>query len=364
MAGGSGERFWPLSRKEKPKQLLALGRSESSMLSEAVSRVENIIPKENIFIITSEILTPIIRESLTEIPPENVIPEPAKRNTAPALALATSFIIKKFQGKASPDQICSAILTADHIMEPESEFEKNVEAALSFVAKNNSIATIGIPPSRPETGYGYLELDQIISDDGVKINKLNSFKEKPDLETAKEYVAKGNYLWNSGMFFWRADHFISQMEKYLPEVGNEINYMSQNLGKFVNLAGMHLEPIAGSFESMPDISIDYGLMEKADSIVCLNATFSWDDVGDLNSVERTKTADDNGNITIGKNSILECNNSIFINNSSKSILTSISMKDVVVVLTDDSVLVTPKSDVQKVKQIVADLKEKGLQEWL
>jgi mannose-1-phosphate guanylyltransferase len=249
-------------------------------------------------------------------------------------------------------------------MEPESEFEKNVEHALNFVSENESIATIGIPPTRPETGYGYLELDELISGEQIKINKLNSFKEKPDLETAKSYLEKGNYLWNSGMFFWRIDHFISQMEKHLPEVGSQIIPMALNLEANIAKSNNRLDNIVSTFEAMPDISIDFGLMEKADAIVCVNATFAWDDVGDLNSVERTKTPDKNGNIVIGENSILECNNSIFINNSTKSILTSISMRDVVVVLTDDSVLVTPKSDVQKVKKIVADLKEGGLKSWL
>lgn len=358
MAGGSGERFWPLSRKNKPKQLLPLGNSENSMIAEAVERISTLISPENIFIITGEHLTAPIRDELKNIPAQNVIPEPAKRNTAPALALAASYIIAKY---GDAESISTAILTADHIMTPQEGFLDTVKTALEYVEADDSIATIGITPTRPETGYGYLHLGDNQKENSPKVFSLNSFKEKPNLETAEKYVEDGNYLWNSGMFFWRMDTFEKQMKKHLPEVGDQISVMSKEIAehKLFDVANIKLETITDTFEAFPDISIDFGLMEKADKIVAVEAIFKWDDIGDLCSVERTKTADDNGNISIGKTYSLDSKNTIFLNNTDKKVLAGIGLEDLVVAVTDDAVLVSKKSDVQNVKKIVKMLKENG-----
>lgn len=358
MAGGSGERFWPLSRKNKPKQLLSLGTSDKSMINEAVSRISKLISLEDIFIITGEHLTKAIKEDLPQLPPENVIPEPFKRNTAPALALASSYILSRYEFPSN--QISMAILTADHIMKPEDGFIETVDNALKYVESNPVLSTIGIPPSRPETGYGYLELGTEKVDSPIKINELKSFKEKPDLNTAKTYLENGNYLWNSGMFFWRADIFEDQMKKHFPEVGNQISLMKDILDEteVTKEENIKLETIADLFESMPSTSIDYGLMEKADSVVCAEAKFSWDDIGDLCSVERTKPVDENGNVKIGDVIEIGSENSIFINDTKKEIILSgINIKDLVIAVTDDAVLISKKTNVQEVKKIVSKLKD-------
>jgi mannose-1-phosphate guanylyltransferase len=358
MAGGSGERFWPLSRKNRPKQLLPLGNSENSMIAEAVERISPLISPENIFIITGEHLTAPIRDELKYIPAENVIPEPAKRNTAPALALAASYIVAKY---GDTENISTAILTADHIMTPQEGFLDTVKTALEFVENDDSIATIGIPPIRPETGYGYLHLGDSQKENSPKVFSLNSFKEKPNLETAEKYIEDGNYLWNSGMFFWRMDTFVGQMRKHLPKVGEQILLMSKEIAehKLYNVANIKLETITDTFEAFPDISIDFGLMEKADKIVAVEAVFKWDDIGDLCSVERTKSADVNGNISVGKTYSLDSKNTIFLNNTDKKVLAGIGLEDLVIAVTDDAVLVSKKSDVQNVKKIVKMLKENG-----
>lgn len=351
MAGGSGERFWPLSRKNKPKQLLNLGKSEMTMLEESVLRASKVFKPENIFIITGEHLVEPIKNVLKLIPSENILAEPSKRNTAPCLALSAAILINKF-GKL--DNISMAVLTADHIMETDLQFADTISDALDFVEQNRVIATIGIPPSRPETGYGYIELGENVYHNNSTIYKVNKFKEKPNLETAEEYLKSGNYLWNSGMFFWRLDTFVEQMSKHLPEVGSKIIELSET------------EDYSHIFNNFPSISIDFGLMEKADNVVCVKALFSWDDLGDLNSLERTKAIDENGNIKIGRHSIAHCNNTTIINASSndKIIATCLGVSNLVIAITDDAVLIANKNDVQKVKEIVEDIKINHSEKWL
>lgn len=347
MAGGVGERFWPLSRKNKPKQLLNLGKTDKTMLEESVLRALNVFEADKIFIITSENLVEPIRNVLKIIPAENVLSEPNKRNTAPCLALSAAYLIEKF---GAAETISMAVLTADHIMETDQQFTDTVTDAMEYVEKNNVIATIGINPSRPETGYGYIELSNELQIKKAQIFKVNQFKEKPQSEIAKEYLAKGNYLWNSGMFFWRLDTFLNQLSKHLPAVGNTIIDLSKNI--------KDKSFIENTYNNYTSISIDFGLMEKADEVVCVKALFEWDDLGDLNSLERTKQIDDSGNIKIGKNSVINCKNSTIINVSSndKIIATALGIDNLVIVVTDDAVLVANKNDVQKVKEIVEDIK--------
>lgn len=351
MAGGSGERFWPLSRKNKPKQLLNLGKSDFTMLEESVLRASKVFKPENIFIITGEHLVAPIKEVLNLIPYENILAEPSKRNTAPCLALSAAHLIKKY---GVMDNISMAVLTADHIMETDEQFADTVSDAMDFIEKNPVIATIGIKPSRPETGYGYIELDKELSKNKANIYKVNKFKEKPSLDTAQKYIESGNYLWNSGMFFWRLDTFVNQMTKHLKEVGSKIDELAK------------ANDVSGIFNQFPSISIDFGLMEKADEVVCVKALFEWDDLGDLNSLERTKKIDSSGNIKIGKNSILDCNNCIIINNTSndKMIATALAVKDLIIAITDDAILVANKNDVQRVKEIVESLKINNMEEYL
>ena len=364
MAGGSGERFWPLSRKRKPKQLLSLGKTEKSMIQESVDRASRVISPENIFIITSEILAEPIRDALS-IPRENVIPEPAKRNTAPCLALSAAFINEKF-GVIKSEKISMAVLTADHIMEPQEKFEQTLDAAMTYVELNEVIATIGITPTRPETGYGYIQkANGKLSLNETNIYEVVEFKEKPNLETAEKYIESGDYLWNSGMFFWRLDTFIEQMKKHLPSVGDDIENLSACYEGQTNIELKHQNALSQIFSSFPDISIDYGLMEKADSVVVVESLFEWDDIGDLNSLDRTKKADENGNILIGANSVIKSNNCILINETdNEKVISTIGMHNVVVVLTNDAVLVCDRDRVQDVKLSVKDIRERFGEEWL
>lgn len=362
MAGGSGERFWPLSRRTHPKQLLSLGLSDKSMIEEAIDRVSRLIAIDDIFIITSEVLLAPIREAIPNLPSENVVAEPAKRNTAPCLALSSAYLMDNL-GLDAKD-ISVAVLTADHIMQPIDKFIDTVDSALSFVEKNESIATIGINPTRAETGYGYVELGEVASDKyKAEISSVSQFKEKPNLEIAMQYLEAGNYLWNSGMFFYRLDYFNSQLEKYLPEVGCKINDLKVAYSK--SKLGNSPAKISTIFEAFPNISIDFALMEKADNVVCVKALFEWDDIGDLNSLERTKSSDKDGNINLGKVSAINSKNNILINDTKKDmILSGVNIENLVVVVTDDAVLVCNRDNVQDVKLAVKDIRENHNETYL
>ena len=363
MAGGAGERFWPLSRMKKPKQLLNLSSLYRNMLQEAIDRISGFIAYDDIFIITSKVLQNPIREALPELAPQNIIAEPAKRNTAPCLALGASYILAKY-GEKIANQIVVSVLTADQMIEPRENFVNSIDTLCEFCIKEDTIATIGIVPDRPETGFGYIEFDENIRNS--EIYQAIRFHEKPDIEKAKLYVEKGNFLWNSGMFFYRLDYFIEQMSKHLPSVGSQINNMAENYkSKWnINLDGANPD-IQTIFEEMPDISIDYGLMEKTDRVSVIKSNFYWDDLGSWDSLFRARKADENGNIIEGDVEIYNVKNSIIINKTEKKFIsTAAGIDGMVIINTDDSLIVVPVKEVQSVKNIVNLIKSKNKNEWL
>ncbi len=354
MAGGSGERFWPLSRKSHPKQLLPLGQTENTMLQEAVDRIRGIIEPEDIFIVTSEILQKPIQDSFA-IPKENVIAEPYKRNTASCLALGVSYVLARYKDS----HISVAVLTADHIIQTTDQFQSTVTRALQYAEENKKITIIGIPPTRPETGYGYIEKGNLLTTDQEKIYRVLQFREKPNEITAEKYVENGNFLWNSGMFFFPIETFIKEFQTHLPEIGNYIQTLSQTYRN--NNVSQRNE----IFRIFPDISIDFGVIEKSQSVVMTPADFQWDDVGDINSIERTKKTDKNGNITIGAHSIIKSHNCILINQSrNEKIVATVGMHNTAIILTDDAVLVCNRNDVQNIKKAVADIRKNYGEQYL
>jgi mannose-1-phosphate guanylyltransferase len=368
MAGGSGERFWPLSRMKKPKQLLALV-SEKALIVEAIERIYPYFKYEDIYIITGKLLLSPIREALPELPPENIIAEPLKRNTAPCLALAASIILAKYGNEFAPNEITISVLTSDQDIHPAENFIKTIDKILQHVGKNPVLSTIGIIPSRPETGYGYIEVDKTFnnSNEEVEINPVKCFREKPNYEQALDFIKQGNFLWNSGMFFWRLDVFIDSMKKHLPEVGNKIEEMAKLYKNVYNIAlNSPNELITPIFEKFPNESIDYGLMEKAENIVVAKALFEWDDVGSWTSLERTKTIDSNGNIFEGNNIFVDTNDSIVINCSKNNemLVSGIGLKNMVIVITDDSVMISPKDRVQDIKKCIEKIRQNCGDKWL
>ncbi len=366
MAGGSGERFWPLSRKRKPKQLLNLNSKDRSMIQESIDRIKDLIPPEDIFIITGYMLLEPLRNALPELPPQNIVAEPMKRNTAPCLALASSFISARYEDEGyKTEEISVSVLTADQRIYPTDGFVSTVKSALEFVEQNKTICTIGITPSRPETGYGYIEVDKIF-DTSEKIKPVKRFREKPNKQTAQEFLEAGNFLWNSGMFFWRLDYFNEQLAKHLPEIGKQIPKMQERL---IHRTTHFHDDLIGNldtiFKAFPNISIDFGLMEKADSVSVAKADFSWDDIGSWDSLHRTHEADKDNNICLGRVSTIDTKDSIILNESGDTKLISIlGLDNIVVVDTGDALMICPKDRVQDVKKQVEKIREDHGEDWL
>jgi mannose-1-phosphate guanylyltransferase len=348
MAGGTGERFWPLSRKTRPKQLLELTSSGKVMIAEAIDRIAPLVDYANIYIITGELLKKPIEEALPQLPKANIIAEPAKRNTAPCLALSAGILANR----GNPSEQSVAVLTADQIIEPEQNFRETIANVLDYVEKNEVISTIGIVPHRAETGYGYIELGNKLSTNGTGIYEINSFKEKPDITTANSYLQAGNYLWNSGMFFYRLDLFISEMKANAPQIGNQI--------ELLHSAKPDLSQI---FQAFPSISIDYALMEKTQKAVVAEANFYWDDLGAFDALDRVNTKDENGNIIKGEVIAINCKDSIIIN-SSKRLASAYGLEGIVLIQTDDAVMSCPKGEAQQVKFIVEEIKKQNLEQYL
>lgn len=347
MAGGSGERFWPLSRMRKPKQLLKLTSPDAMMIEEAIERIEPLIPRERILIITSEILRQPIIDALPGLPPENVVAEPAKRNTAPCLALACSVI----EAREGADALM-AVLTADHFIGDVQAFRKDVALALAQAQTSDALVTMGIPPTRPETGYGYIRMTERAKPSTIA--KVAEFKEKPAFDVALEYVRSGEYVWNSGMFFWRTHALRDAMMSVLPEVGKHIEAMTASCREHKSVA------LGLTFSEMPDISIDYGVMERAENVYTVPASFPWDDVGSWDSLDRMQPNDDRGNVRQGSTLTLDSQNSVVVNaHDGDHVVTTVGVDNLVVVVTNDATMICPKHKAQDVKNIVKALREQG-----
>lgn len=358
MAGGSGERFWPASRTHKPKQLLPLGTNGTTMLEEAIERIAPLIPVERILLITSAVLRDPILEAVPSLPTENVIAEPCKRNTAPCLALATAEILtREANGSA-----LMAVLTADHFIGNAEQFRQDVTVALQQAYEHGSLVTLGIAPTRPETGYGYIEVEQANPTPGKPVT-VRAFCEKPTLDTAMTYIHDGKHLWNSGMFFWRADVLQQVMIEHLPEVGKAIQPLSHALRNVRTTGAPALQAateLRDLFAALPDISIDYGVMERATNVHVVPARFVWDDVGSWDAMKRLGQENDLGTVSFGEVLDLESRNCVLVNNSAEGhILGVLDVEDLIVVTTSDATMVCSRHRAQDVKKLVAALRHTG-----
>lgn len=368
MAGGSGERFWPLSRQSRPKQLLRLASREQTMLEESIGRIAPLIPPERIFVATSRGLQEPIRqacagrpENPTALAMENIIAEPSKRNTAGALAYAAAAVLAR-HGEENAARISMAVLTADHQIEGIEAFRATVEAALDAAEREGALVTIGIPPTRPETGYGYIEISENERAEARTPNNSQSpvypvvrFREKPDLAAAREFIATGRFFWNSGMFFWRLDRFLEELAASAPAHAEATRAMAAAMR-----AGDEAE-VERVFNALTDISIDYALMEKAGKVMMARAGFGWDDVGAWDALDRAWPHDSAGNVASGDPVLIDTRDSIVYNapGAAKMAVAVIGVEGLVVVVSEDGVLVVPKDRAQDVKRAVTELKKRG-----
>lgn len=358
MAGGAGERFWPLSRANLPKQLLALTHPTKSMLHEAVERMAPVIPPDRLFVITGRHLTEAIRDAKIGLPAENILAEPCKRNTSGALAYATACLMARNPGLA-PDGMSLAITTADHRIGDDETFRRAVVSALSSAEQHDALVVCGIAPSRPDTGFGYIQIAQVAHplpgcDPSAPVFDVQAFREKPCADTAAGYVASGTFLWNSGMFFWRVSTFLDELSRARPALRRAIEVMTEALRR-------NDEPQAGEiFQGLDDISIDYALMEHATRVLAVRGDFPWDDVGSWPSLARER-GDAAGNALFGEPIVRDCTGCVVYNapGPEKMAVGVVGMKDVVVVATEDAVLVLPAARSQDVRHIVQELRRQN-----
>jgi mannose-1-phosphate guanylyltransferase len=342
MAGGSGERFWPMSRAKTPKHLLKLF-SDRTLLEETVRRIEAVVPRTNIFVLTNEVQLPGTRAALKDLlAPEQIVAEPAKRDTAPAAALATALARAR-----AGETAAVALLPADAFIADSATFGRQLATALPRAASGDSILTIAIKPDHPATGFGYLEMGAELSRSaGGVLRQVKRFVEKPDAATAKTYVDSGHFAWNAGMFFWRVSTFLREADANAPELSAFVRgYPSEAAaaGAFLN----------ERFPVLPKISVDYAIMEKAKAVETLLAEFDWDDVGLWTALPKHLASDGAGNAVRGSVVTTGSTNNIVLSNGRTIAL--VGVEDLVVVETADAVLVCRRDAVQDIKKITAQL---------
>ena len=328
MAGGKGERFWPLSTDDKPKQFLNLLGNET-MIQMTVRRIEKLIPIERIFIVTGKRYIELVKEQLPLLPERNIIIEPVGKNTAPCIGLS-AFMIDKYYKDST-----IAVLPSDHLIENEDKFINILNTSYEFIERYpEAIVTLGMKPDRPETGYGYIEYkDTITSIDKNEIKSVLRFVEKPNLETAKQYVANGNFLWNGGMFIWKTSTILRLTERYLTktyEILNEIAITEENFEAVLD----------EKYRELDSVSVDYGIMEKADNIYVIPSDFGWDDVGTWNSVQRVRIKDNNKNVCSGEVKLIDCHNNIVIANNKPIVIAGLD--NIFIVESDELIFIASK----------------------
>ncbi len=350
MAGGSGERFWPLSTPQRPKQLLKLTSPTDTMLQEAVSRIEPLVGSGNVYAAVSTTIQKPVQDS-NVVPLENVWAEPTKRNTLGCLCWVSAQLLAVGDNDATV-----AVLTADHQIGKPHRFRETVRAAFELAEEKNALVTIGIPPDRPEIGYGYIEADyQAISvgSSGREGYRSVSFREKPDAFTAATFLEAGNFLWNSGMFFFPITAFLRELESAQPAARMTVNLIASALAKG------DASEASQRFADLPSISVDFAVMEKAENVWVIPADFPWDDVGSWDSLARTFTPDAQGNVTQGSAALIDTRNSIVVNDSADLQVGVLGLEDVVVVATDGALLVCAKSHAQRVREITSELQSRS-----
>lgn len=348
MAGGSGTRFWPLSRAAQPKQLLNI-IADTTMIQATVARLQPLIPAERVLVVTTEALADETRRQLPMLPPAHIIAEPVGRDTAACVCLA-ALLVERLDSEAT-----MILLPADQVISPADRFQRALQVGIDTAAKGG-LVTYGIAPRFASTGYGYVKVAAELSrtDDGVSVNQVERFVEKPDAATAEQYLQSGDYRWNSGIFTWRADVVLSALSEHTPWLLKALAPVAEEWGK----EGF-APALASAYDPLKKISVDYALLENATDIKVVTGDFEWDDVGSWDALYDHLPADEHGVITSGPPHLtIDCEDSLLMSRT-RQMITGIGLKGLTVVATDDAILVVPKGQSQAVKQVVDQLKEAG-----
>ncbi|HEX7070622.1 MAG TPA: mannose-1-phosphate guanylyltransferase [Rhodothermales bacterium] len=349
MAGGIGSRFWPESRQARPKQFLNVF-GEATLIQNTVARLQGLVPPERCLIVTHERYFEQTRDQLPAVPEENILLEPISRNTAPCIAYAAEEIVAR-----DPDATM-IVLPADHVITNVAEFHRILRIALEKAEEPGALVTIGITPTHPETGYGYIQFepDPSHSGDAVAAYPVRTFAEKPDLATAERFLDSGDFLWNSGMFIWRADTVLSQFQEHLPEAYDAFEPLRNALrAQHSNGAANQVlnDAVRAAFQKCPRISVDYGLLEHARDIYVIPGSFGWSDVGDWRAVYELSDKDNLGNALQG-NVIVHNASRCLVRSKDDRLVVLVGIHDLVVVDSGDAVLVCHRESSQQVKHVV------------
>lgn len=340
MAGGIGSRFWPSSTSDRPKQFLDILGVGKSLIRMTFERCLQLVPAENVLIITNERYRNLVKEHLPELPDTNILGEPSMNNTAPCIAWTALHL------QARDSDAVFAVLPSDHVILKEQAYVEKLQQAFEYAQNNDSIVTLGIEPTRPDTGYGYIETDKT----DKTILKVNSFREKPDLATAKEYLDKGNYLWNAGMFVWSTKSILKSYSKNAPGILATLTEDQSQIG-----SPSEQEYINRVYPLTEKISVDYAILEKADNVYTIPSDIGWSDLGTWNSLHAYLDKDDNQTVTLGDNTHLIDTASCIIRSDSKKTVVIKGLTNYIVVDEEDALLIYPKSDEQEIKKIVKEI---------
>jgi mannose-1-phosphate guanylyltransferase len=351
MAGGSGTRFWPASRTHRPKQLLALA-SDATLLEATLDRILPLVPPERCWVVTTAATADATRTLLDRLDPDHILSEPTGRDTAACVAYGARVILHH-----DPDAHC-LVFPADHVIPDEDRFRSAMAAGASFVAERGGLLTFGIEPTRAETGFGYLEIGRAVDRrDGWGVHELSRFVEKPDREAAEGYLERGGFLWNSGMFAWRAVDLLAEVRRQLPVLFDGIGAIGDAID-----TDDELTTLTEIYPHLPRTSVDFGIMESARDRWTIPVDFGWSDVGSWPALVEVLAADENGNITRGDTLAIDTHDSVLVGDG--VMIAAVGVQDLVVVATPDAVLVVPKDEAQRVKEVVDALRAQGREDLL
>lgn len=345
MAGGVGSRFWPLSKSSRPKQFLDILGTGKTLIQQTFERFQSLCPVENFLVVTNSSYKDLVLEQLPELREDQVLLEPLRRNTAPCIAYANSRI-----QKMNPE--ARIIVTpADHLILKEQVFQEVIEHGLDFVGKNEELLTLGIPPSRPETGYGYIQVNGKIVTGYSNLFAVKTFTEKPHLEMAQIFYESGEFYWNSGIFLWSLKAIEKAYQKYLPEMSTLFQNEKNSIGSESEQA-----VINNIYAECQNISIDYGILEKAENVFVQCADFGWSDLGTWGSLYEHSQKDDNKNVIQGEQVMLYEAKNCMVNVPNDKLVIIQGLKDYIVVESENSLLICKKKDEQEIRKIVNDVK--------
>ncbi|MEX2656331.1 MAG: mannose-1-phosphate guanylyltransferase [Balneolales bacterium] len=357
MAGGIGSRFWPKSRTSRPKQFLDFF-DHQTLLQSTIERITPLIPLKRVIVSTNNEYVDLVKNQIPDLPVDNIIGEPVAKNTAPCIAFASALIHHR-----DPDATM-IVLPSDHYIRNNDVFLEDLKACMRFTNQKGHLVTIGISPTRPETGYGYIQYNdnETITVDGIVAHPVKTFAEKPDLQTAIKFLQSGDFLWNSGMFIWKTEHILKEIEEHLPVLHHQVNLFYNDLQK--NNGSIRNEMLTSVYNSCFPVSIDYGIMEKSNNVIVIPSHFDWSDLGSWMALYELKSdqSDDNKNIFDAPNVISVHSENCYLESRNNKLIAMVGLDGIGVIETDDAMLICKLEKSQDVKELYSMFSKKQKQQ--